>query len=984
MGRYGEEKNMIQVRLRDFFSTELFNVVIGTYFENFLGNFIERYLLYSAKGSSGRDFRDRRGETVKSQFDMPYHVHILNGLLPTLKMLEERFKKEGWDQPDKREQADTFLRCFVIGFTFHDINKLTDVDDLNESVDQHLFILCDELKLERYFPDWKNWVEEIKFLALGTEYRTKIYAHQKFIKEYDFFNTVLAEYCHFADSIASIDGFANTADFYNQLCNKQVDGRKLSTLWQLSFVEVQGNIFTLLSQKLLFAAKDIIKDMRNQTILFNLRNGFVYIGEPLTKDEIQSIKIHFKSDSSDVIKSALLDFQTCKLGFLESLNEEENSKDKVKYSIQIKNGIENILKAGFADNGTGTGKIKPFSITNYSAQLKEQNIKPAEIEKLEALIDENELPLIVVPQKARDGTIQNYFLRISKDWEEVSDPDKKFLTLYALEKMKLLSSKEFPHWKPNFSPVHRYSTATNRTVMAILSALMKHQDIENGRESLDDASEYASNDVIKTFATSNLIKTVDTKELDDFVDFYLSGNFNRDIDKLTSFIGNIPEKKDMCLFTGRIAKTKYGAERAFGISALNFSNRSLNTLKSKDNQISSLFYQENELRLKELPRVFYTKKLKEEDKKGFDRRMFRDATKANAVIYYDFGEYLAEVSSHMLLEILGKAMTFDCRDINGLTLIFQDRAYDFNLYGMNFNEVSDDVKSNFYFIHQILKVIKKTGFRIFVTGILTPYHQHREMFVFENCMPFVKALGWDRIRIDQIENRLCEMNLLLSLNTKRLINNVLNYAEDRQYLFTAFAQLDEDEKGKARNGLIQIIDSNMEVLKMSVMNELAQIAIEMVRPKSGSTSQESWIIRDSLKVLKDCCKEKRDKETTIEQIAGDLRKTLKSWDYADLSKCELFAEALYEQLFEKEWGKHFPQPNRLRNWINQFAFLYSDKGYTEMRRLKVKGIIKKLREEGKDFSEDSVIRYIISENKKLEKYADDYREVFQEIIAESK
>jgi hypothetical protein len=334
--------------------------------------------------------------------------------------------------------------------------------------------------------------------------------------------------------------------------------------------------------------------------------------------------------------------------------------------------------------------------------------------------------------------------------------------------------------------------------------------------------------------------------------------------------------------------------------------------------------------------------------------------------------------------ILGKAMTFDCRDINGLTLIFQDRAYDFNLYGMNFNKVSDDVESNFYFIHQILKVIKKTGFRIFVTGILTPYHQHREMFVFETCMPFVKALGWDRIRIDQIESRLQEMNLLLSLNAKKLVSNVLNYAEDRQSIFTAFALLDDDNKAKARNAMLKFINLNKEVLKMSVMNELAQIAIEMVRPKSGSTSQESWIIRDAMRVLKDCHKEERDKETAVEQIAGDLRKTLKSRDYADLSKCEPFAKALYERLFEQEWKKHFPQPGRLRNWVNQFAFLYSDKGYIESRKSKVRGIIKKLTEKGEDYSADSVIQNLVGENKKLEKYADDYREVYQEVVLEFK
>ena len=172
--------------------------------------------------------------------------------------------------------------------------------------------------------------------------------------------------------------------------------------------------------------------------------------------------------------------------------------------------------------------------------------------------------------------------------------------------MKILSSKVFTKWKPKDS-YPEYSTATERTVIALMNAINLCQEAESDGKTIDDALASVWNEVIKTLAASSLIKTVDTQELDDFVDFYLSGNFERNLDKVTGFVGEIPEKADMCLFTGRKAMTKYGAERAFGISALNFSNRSLNTLKSKDNQISSLFFQENELRLKELPRGFYTK-----------------------------------------------------------------------------------------------------------------------------------------------------------------------------------------------------------------------------------------------------------------------------------------------------------------------------------------------------------------------------------------
>ena len=444
----------------------------------------------------------------------------------------------------------------------------------------------------------------------------------------------------------------------------------------------------------------------------------------------------------------------------------------------------------------------------------------------------------------------------------------------------------------------------------------------------------------------------------------------------------VPSKDKMCLFTGRTAKTKYGAERAFGFSALNFSNRSLNTLKSKDNKVSSLFLVENDLRQKELPRGFYTKKLGSEDKGKLNRQFFLDSSKANSAIYYDLGEYFVDVLTQPMMNVMGKALSYDCQDVGGLTLVFDDYAYDYNLYGMNFNLIEDNVKSNFWFVHRMLKLIERTCFRIFTTSILTPYHSHKAIFVFENCMPFVKALGWNSVRIDQVTGRMKEIELIYNLNADLLVSNVLSYAEDRRYLFTAFSRLDDEKKPKVRNLLVQFVSSLEENEKeklMSVMNYLAQIAIEMTRPKSGTTSQESWIIRDALKVLKDCHKERRDKETTIEQIAGELRKTLKGRDYANLSMCEPFANALYTQLFDGEWNGRFPQPNRLRNWINQFAFLYAEKGWLEVRRAKVRGAIKDLQNKQQEVTEDAVIELLIQGNQTLEKYADDYREAFQSI-----
>lgn len=999
---------MIDLEQRGLFNTSLFNNVSQDFLNTLLKNFIkeDEFRLRSAKGATGRGFEGKLAESISQSTDMPYHIHILNGLFPSLKLLEEKFEDKGM----LNNNAEILLRCFIVGFTFHDINKLVQAE-LEIAVEENLEELCQKLDVSSFFPEWQEWLEEIKFIALGAEYRTKIYSLQKSIKEYEFFNTVLIEYCHLADSIASIDKTRSVAEFYETLCKRSLDRKPLSTLWQLSYVEIQENIFTLLSQKLLLATREIILNERQQMLLFKLRNGFVYIGEPLSKEEIKKIKRNFKNDLSDVVSSAQIDFQACKLGFLESLPQEDDSERK--HFDQIIIALKEIIKAGFANKGSGSNKIKPLAITNYSVEVEKSNQKPEEIHILEQLLDEYELPIKIVEATKSDGRIQNYFLGLRDEWSLIEE-DQEILTLIALEKIKVLSGKSFKNWqewRKTYSEsenqflegdfhyeflgeeislktvkelLPKFSTATERTVVAIVLAAEQAKKLEDENEILSDYLDKQFEEIAGKFATK--VKTINTKEIDDFIEFYLSGNFERNIESIFSLIESIPVKSEMCLFTGRPATTKYGAERAFGFTALNFSNRSLNTLKSKDNKVSTLYLIENDLRQKELPRGFYTKKLKKEDKSKLDRQYFLDSSKANSAIYYDFGEYFIESWTQELLNIMGKAMSYDCQDLNGLTVVFEDYAYDFNLYGMNFNRISDDVESNFYFIYKMLNLIDKTCFRIYATSILTPYHSHKEIFVFENCMPFVRTLGWNAIRIDEIKDKLTEMKMLLSLNNKRLVSNVLSYAEDRRYLFTAYTALKDEEKPNARIKLIeflQILQKDDGEKFMSVMNDIAQIAIEMVRPKSGTTSQESWIIRDALKVLKDCYKEGRDEETTIEQIAGELRKTLRQREGATLSKCEPFAVALYKQLFEGEWNKRFPQPNRLRNWINQFAFLYAEKGWIESRKFKVRGIMKKLEEQQKEVTEDAVIDLLIEENKLLEKYADEYRKAFQTVIGQT-
>lgn len=906
---------MLKFAHRKFFESPLFNDVTQEYLDTVLPCLAKKYMLKSAKGGTGRGFKGKLAESVVQKTDMPYHIHILNGLIPTLKLLESKFKQKGW--LDESQESESLLRCFVVGFTLHDINKLTDTDELKDAVETHTERLCEELCVGDFFPEWKDWIGGIHFLALSAERRTQIYALQVPISEdlFDVFNTVFAEYCHLADSFDSRKEFTSVAEFYDNLCNMRINNKKLSEYWGLSYIEVQENIFTLLTQKLLYEAKSFIRDERNQTVLFSLRNGFVYIGEPLADEDVKEIKRRFReSDLFDVISLTQIGIPDARSCNFESLALAPLSREDLKKVIEV----------GLSGNNQ---KIKLLMLGNGEDDEAIQIIK--------TLVDKYDLPLEV----RRRGKTDNFGLYLRKEWDDLEDY-QPLLNLIGLEKIKLLNSSMFPDRNNSALPQEFYNAkfeysyknkenlnietinelkskfvkpATPLTILTLVLA----GEASLREEEFESYVEKTFGEVITAFVANK--NTSDTQELDKFFDLYFAGNFERSIEETLNLIGNVPNKTQMCMFTGAVSGYEYNDAKTFGVAALGFSNRSINTLKNDTNNISQLFFRETALRKKDLTHDFYTAQL---DKQP------------DAVIYYDFGEYFVDVLKQEILKLLSKVFPFNLKEkIEGATLRFDDLAYDYNPYGMNFQEIGYTIEGNFDFIYRMLILIKSTGFRIFTTSIITPYHAHKEMFVFENCMPIMKELGWDRIRLDEIDERIQEMELLKSLGKKgkeeKLIpSHLLNYARDQRYLFTAFAQVDSEDREKVRGMLVSFIDSLEEKERqklMSVMNDLAQIAIEMVRPKSNTGSQESWIIRESLKVLDARQKEERDKETIIEHVAGDLKNTLRNRSHRDLSKCRPFATKLYEDLFEKEWGKQFPKPGSLRNWVNQFAFVYSEK-----------------------------------------------------------
>lgn len=939
---------VVSYATRDYFQTGLMNQFTDLYQATLLQNLVKHYVLTSAKGST----------QFPEYPDMPYHIHILNGLYPALLLLEQHLKKEGISES---EELKAYLKCLIVGFTLHDINKLVGIPDLDHAVEQKLREVCHELSVEAFFSEWRDYQNEIEFLILGTENRTSSFAFSKPIREWNFLNDTLRPACHFADSIASITDFESVSDFYGRICSIRFNNRRLDELRRLSFVEVDNNIYTLLSQKLLDLAKEVILGERGSTILFNLRNGFVYFGEELMPSGIKSIKQNFSKESGDFDPVAMtkIDHQSCRFGFIEShlLNKEILQK-------VIREKVNDLLKVAKDVNDRDEQKL-----------MERRSI-------LEALLDFYELPI-----KSENDKNGNAHLYLKREWDDLG-VQHPLLYAFGLQKVKFLSGKISPAWREEFNrlrkeaipfldekftyPLNGQETSLKNTKELLakfgtvntqytVAAVVSGCEARNKKGGFEQQLETTFSEVALAFNQKTKAKS--SSYLDEFVDLYFTGNFQRPWDSLLQIYQEIPEKTEMCAFCGKRATEDYRKEKAFGIKALGFNNRTNNTLKSKTNKICTLCAQELRMRLS----------------------LYQKFSKSNSIVYYDFGDYHLNFIKKGPLTILHNLFGVGVENGNWEIQLTIDpkNLFNYNLYNLNFENISDNVKGNFYYVHRTLKLVRTYGFRVSTTSIISPSNHHNEIFVFENCMPFVKQLGWDRIRIDEVENRLAEMNLLLALGRNVLVSNVLSYAEDRKSLFSGFYHLSEADRGKVRNKLREFAESNEEEFSMSVMDKLTDVAVQ-IKWGYGSGSEETWMIRESLDILKDCEKEKRDRDTTIEQIAGAINRKMRGDEpQVTPSLILTFATTLYDDLFDKEWGRRIPQPGRLKNWIYQFAFLYSIKSSEEMSKSSIRKAIQALKDEGRQIDEESVLSEVVKVKKERKKYEDEYRELYRKHFAQS-
>lgn len=935
---------MKYILVEEYFSSALFQNTVIHYFNTVLAKIIQENTLLDAKGKFVV-----KGELKRDYYDMPYHTHILSGLIPSLFIYEQFMISNG---SIELKEAEIYLKVFILGYTFHDSNKLFDTKDLETAIEAlekriyHYDVLA-------FFPEFEKYKTNVYFLNLSDENRTSIIANKyritlnpRHIKEH------LGLLCKFADGLASSQNLESVESFYKDVarCLKQLEKATPLVNMPVSYIQLRENPYTLLSQRVLQSARKVLA-RHDKEVVFTTRDGLIYFGEEIGKAEYQEILSLFQDRGASIkhLELTKVDAQKCTFDFIGTKEFNQEILEDI---------IDNLKDKFLALSPNGSEKI-----TNYEGF----------IDFTTQFIQAYHLPILI---KNQEGKLYlNFVETISEERLEA------FVTIFCLNKIKWLNSKTSKLWKQDLNgwikkdrplPIsfsfsqdetkHEFKTtfaiidyiklntkSASHLLKTYLNFIKSYIPlVEYDDEELEEYIEKLKEEALSTFESKS--KTNNTAQL--FFEKYFSFRGELGIEFLSHYEPSIPEKNKMCAFTGGIGLVPYKEGVAFGMKARGFSSRTLSTLRNNTSHISELFAEENKLR---------------KSNAAFPND-------ANLVVYIDFFESQLGINRDILAACVQAKNIANYLENNDYVVFNKNAKFQYNLDNLEFTKLSPGIEPAFYLIRKYLLMIKTLGLRAYITGIMSPYIAHKEVFRFENAPRFARQLGWHSVRLSEVEQVLEEIKLVLLFGKKKVEGNILKIATTRRAYFRLYNELKPTDKKKVFDKLMTFINNNQNKFRgMTTIQKLVNIAVQ-IEQDASSGAKETWLIRTALDFIRTNFKEGLGKEDTIEQIAGAIYRKLRL-SGGETTIIEHFARAVYEELFEKQWKGKILNLNREKDWIYQFAFVFQKTHQERLDQNTARKIKRELEEKKLPITLKNIANHI---GKKREKYAPKYLRILQD------
>ncbi len=139
--------------------------VLRSFVDTMLEPMIQRYSLFSAKGTTVEMYAHNSDQTMLS--------HLLNGIFPTLNLV--RAVQQHADRPF-RDLRETDLRLYILAYSMHDLDKILGRNGLNTrqsliiaGVYRDVLAELERVNGRAFLPDLDQWVAEITWLAVNTQ-----------------------------------------------------------------------------------------------------------------------------------------------------------------------------------------------------------------------------------------------------------------------------------------------------------------------------------------------------------------------------------------------------------------------------------------------------------------------------------------------------------------------------------------------------------------------------------------------------------------------------------------------------------------------------------------------------------------------------------------------------------------------------------------------------------------------------------------------
>ena len=290
-GKMGENIQM-RIKIQNVFETSLFRDTVKEYFENVFMKIFERYSTTPAKG----------GTKFEEYSDMSYPMHVLNGILPAMLYLEQKLLENNVTAKSiENEDNDIkkLVQWFLLGITFHDINKLVGKSDLKESLEDFKTIL-NEINLKLNDEDR----DVIKYLICSAEDKTKYSLDDNKLPTRRNLNRLIKDYLdvvHLADSISIPPEESLSHTFI--LLQKKLQNY-FSEVHTFYFHETP---YEVLSRYLLIK---FINRIEGKILLISPR-GFVWVGKRPNTDDIESDLQDIEIEYQNLLLDELDNFLTC-------------------------------------------------------------------------------------------------------------------------------------------------------------------------------------------------------------------------------------------------------------------------------------------------------------------------------------------------------------------------------------------------------------------------------------------------------------------------------------------------------------------------------------------------------------------------------------------------------------------------------------------------------------------------------------------------